>query len=408
MKRDTSLLKYGSRKIGINMPSSAVLPEIRSYNPGIDKSSIINNLVSLLPRRNAGKLLVVVSDKTRLCGYGEYLPWLVEAAAAKGFSTNDITFIIAYGTHPAQSEEESLHAYGDSFRQLNFVHHNCDDHDSMVTVGTTSRGTAVTVRKEVIDSEAIILFGAISHHYFAGYGGGRKLIFPGLASRESIYHNHKLFIDFERGTLHPGCQSGRLDGNPVAEDLKEIDSMLPSKIIISGILDKRGEVVSLVTGSNYQDFISACSTYDNIYRKTDLPLFDLVVASSGGYPKDINFIQTHKSIHNAASFVKDGGTLILLAECRDGLGNDSFIRIFEKSRAEAVQSLRENYSGNGGTALSMMAKTERIKIYMVTSLDEPACKKLGVEKIEEEEVDKVINSVKGDAALLENASIIYR
>lgn len=403
----TALLKYGSGKIEVNLPDNTRYMEIENPVRDINRDSFTRELLALLPQRVKGNLSLVVSDKTRLCGYGEFLPWIIEAAEIKGFGKENITVYIAYGTHPVQSETESLNAYGESFRNLNFLHHDCDDEGSMVTLGTSSNGTPVTVRKEIPESEAIILFGAISHHYFAGYGGGRKLIFPGLAARKSIYHNHKLFIDFKNRKLHPGCQSGILDGNPVSEDLKEIDRFFPDKIIISGILNKSGEVIRLLAGKDYEDFVSACNTYDKIYRKPATARFDLVIATAGGYPKDINFIQAHKSVHNAASFVKDGGTLILLGECRDGLGNENFISIFNETRENAVLSLEKHYSGNGGTALSMMSKTERIKIYMVTSLDSETCGKLGVTRLEPGAIGSVIDQVGGDIALIENASIIY-
>lgn len=408
MNRTVRNLKYGSSVIPVDTHTDTDILEIENPANTLDQNIFITNLESMLPHHKKGRLSVIVSDKTRLCGYGKFLPWIIEAAEKKGFNRKDISFLIAYGTHPMQTGNESMNAYGEIFNDYHFIHHDCDDSESMITLGTTRAGTSVTVRKEVVDSEAVILFGAISHHYFAGYGGGRKLIFPGLASRDSIYNNHKLFIDFEAKMLHPGCQSGILKGNPVASDLEEIDSFFPDKIIISGILNKSGEVTRLIIGRSYNDFVEACNTYDSFYRKKGGKLYDLVIASAGGYPKDINFIQAHKSIHNAASFVRDGGTLILLGECRDGLGNEQFINIFDNGREEAVKALGKHYSGNGGTALSTMAKTERIRIFMLTSLSDSICRKMGITPVRPEDIDTIYRSVTGEKAIIENASIIYR
>lgn len=408
MQAISKALKNGSGKIEINLPASCDILEINNPSIEINRVDFENNLSMLIPDHISGKLALVISDKTRLCGYEIYLRWVLDVVEKKGFSKDDICIYIAYGTHPIQSDIESLNAYGEVFKQYTFVHHDCDNSDTMLTIGETSSGTPVTVRKEIVESDLVILFGAISHHYFAGYGGGRKLIFPGLGSRESIYHNHKLFIDFDKHRLNPGCQSGVLDGNPVAEDLKEFDTFFPEKILISGILNKSGEVTRLLIGKNYDDFLVACETYDKIYRKRGVDQYDLVIASSGGYPKDINFIQAHKSIHNAASFVKDGGKLIILGECRDGLGNESFIKVFDNKMEEAVEALRSHYSGNGGTALSMMTKSERINIFMLTSLDDITCKKLGVTRITADMINDIIASNSGTSALLENASIMYR
>jgi nickel-dependent lactate racemase len=408
MTTTTAELKYGKSLKQLQIASDTYRPEGRDPLKVVTRETFLSDLEKIIPVSAGGFLTIVVSDKTRLCGYAAYLPCITEAASLKGYTKERIRFLIAYGTHPAQTEEESLKAYGNTFREYHFTGHNCDSHEDMVHVGTTVYGTPVIVRRELVDSDAIILFGALSHHYFAGYGGGRKLIFPGLAARESIYYNHRLFIDFENQRLHPGCRPGVLEGNPVAEDLKEADSFFPEKIIISGILNRNGEVARLITANSYQEFTDGCNLYDSFYRSTDGKMYDLVIASAGGYPKDINLIQAHKAIDNTASFVKDGGTLIILAECADGSGSNSFEKLFDRSPAELMASLKCNYSGNGGTALAMLSKSSRIKIFMVTSLDEDLCGKAGIKKIGIPEAETIIASEKGAVALIENGSIIYR
>ncbi len=401
-------LKYGSDYLNITMPADCDILEARGPSDEVSRESFIHDLDKYVGRKRFRSAGIVISDKTRLCSYDRLLPWLTDYLEESGNGYDNITFYIAYGTHPAQSDEESVAAYGETFRKFRFIHHNCDDKSSMVSLGRTSSGTDVMVRKEIPDHDMLILMGALSHHYFAGYGGGRKLIFPGLAAKESIYWNHKLFIDFKSKRLHPGCQSGKINGNPVGEDLKEIDSMLPPKVIISGILNPSGKVARLMTGSSYADFEEACNVYDSFYRSKSEKLYDLVIASSGGYPKDINLIQSHKSMHNAASFVKDGGTLILLAECRDGVGNDKFMALFNGSREDILDHLEKNYSGNGGTALSLLAKSSRIKILFHTTLSENDCNLMGVSKISKTEIDELLGSFKGSAAAIPNGSIIYR
>ena len=117
------------------------------------------------------------------------------------------------------------------------------------------------------------------------------------------------------------------------------------------------------------------------------PGFDIVLASCGGYPKDINFIQSHKALHNAAMFVRDGGLLLLYGECRDGIGSTTFLPWFEMgSFAAAFNELSRNYQGNGGTALAMMTKLQRIRIGMVTGLDEATCRLIGMERWSHESV----------------------
>ncbi len=407
----TFSLKYGSKEINIQIPSKAVIPDFTQPEFNITKESFTNDLNKLLPddRKKFENVAIVVSDKTRLCGYPEYLPWLTGLLLSKGAAKENIHIYIAYGTHPPQTEGESLKTYGPIYKEYLFVHHDCTDDSVFEICGTTKRGTPVTIRKDILKSTLLITFGAISHHYFAGYGGGRKLLFPGLAQRKAIYHNHGLFLDLSSRALATGCQPGQLNGNPLAEDLKEIDDFIPEKISIHGIMNASGKVCQLIAGKTYAEFEEVCRIHDSYYRHNSAEQYDLVVASSGGYPKDINFIQAHKSVHHAAAFVKDGGKLIILSECIDKIGSNYFMKYLEAGSFDAAfNMLAENYEGNGGTALSMMTKARRIKIHMLTSLDETTCKTLGVRKIDEKDIQPLIDAEKGSIAVIRNASILVK
>ena len=404
-------LKYGRSAVDLEFPGSAVFPEFREPEMNISREKFRKELLAVLPVDADAytRIGIVVSDKTRLCGYPEYLPWLTDVLHEKGVKKESICFYIAYGTHSRQSDEESLNSYGETYKSYRFVHHDCCDEESLISLGNTSRGTPVKIRRGILQSSMIITFGAISHHYFAGYGGGRKLLFPGLAGRKSVYANHGLFLDRKTRKLATDCQPGKLKDNPIAEDLEEIDGMLPAKISIHGILNSKGKVCRLLTGTNYKDFEFACREHDSYYRSGTDRQYDLVIASSGGYPKDINFIQGHKSIHHSAAFVKDSGRLIVFCECADGIGSDYFMKFLEAGSFEnAFKVLENNYEGNGGTALSMMTKTSRIKIFMHTKLSHRECEMLRVVKIGKQEIQQIIDAEKGSIAVIRNASLLVK
>jgi lactate racemase len=404
-------LKYGNQIIPLSLPVRTVLPEFEEPVFEVDKEVFVRELQANLSTGSypLQKIAVVVSDKTRLCGYPEYLPWVTETLLKLGAQKKNITFFIAYGTHAKQTEEESLKSYGETYRNFQFVHHQCADSSLFENKGVTSYGTPVDIRKDILQCTLLITFGSISHHYFAGYGGGRKLLFPGLASKKAIYHNHGLFLDRSGRALATECQPGQLEGNPLATDLKEIDSFLPQKISIHGILNASGKVCRLMVGKDYHDFVRACAVHDHYYRYKGKEIYDLVIASSGGYPKDINFIQAHKSVHHAAAFVKDGGHLIILSECIDKVGSDYFLKYLETgSFSAAFDILEQHYEGNGGTALSMMTKTKRIHISMLTSLNDDICQVLGVSRITPEKIQQKIEEEIGSIAVIRNASMLIR
>jgi len=404
-------LKYGSGEITLPLPPGA--EELKHAEPEVtvDPDKVRRDIHAYLYsiNRQVKDVGIVVSDKTRLCQFPVFLPVIAGAFQEYGVKREDITFYIAYGTHPRQTEEECLNSYGDIYNQYRFVHHDSRDEGLMEPVGTTSRGTGVKVHRAVLRHDLLVTFGAILHHYFAGFGGGRKLLFPGMAAYDSILKNHSLFLDFRKKELREGCQSGNLDTNPLALDLEEIDGMLPPRFEIHGILNSRREVCEIHFGLHYAHFRDACDRYDNYFRTGGEKRYDLVAASAGGYPKDINYIQAHKSIHNAASFVKDGGTLLILAECRDGIGNQAFMEIFRLGGWDAIfGAMEKEYKNNAGTALATLQKSRRFSIRFVTSLDEETCSMMGLVKTSGEEARELVAAAGGDVAWIGNASLLYQ
>jgi nickel-dependent lactate racemase len=404
-------LKYGSGEVSLELPPGA--EELKHTEPekSVKLDKFKRDLHSYLysVNRRVKDVGIVVSDKTRLCQFPLFLPLIAEAFLEYGLKKEDITFYIAYGTHPRQTDQECLESYGELYREYRFVHHDSKNEQQLETVGTTSRGTVVKVNRAVLGHDLLVAFGAILHHYFAGFGGGRKLLFPGMAGYDSILQNHRLFLDFGNRTLHPGCQPGNLADNPLALDLEEIDGMLPPRLEIHGILNSEKEVCEIHYGLHYNHFRDACDRYDHYFRIREEKLYDMVAASAGGYPRDINFIQAHKSIHNAASFVRDGGTLVILAECRDGLGNQAFMEIFRLGGWQQIfDEVEKAYRNNAGTALAIIQKSQRISIRFVTSLDEAACQMMGTVKTSEKEAGELVAAAAGKVAWIENASLLYR
>lgn len=405
------MLNYGSRKLELDIPDNSDILEATQPEYQVDKKKFINRLVESIKKEpgTLSKVAIIVSDKTRLCDYHLYLPWVTDSLHEIGIHKDNIVFYIAYGTHPRQTDKESIIAYGDTYKKYHFIHHDCTDSSLYTELGVTRQNTPVKVRKDILQNSLIITMGAISHHYFAGFGGGRKLLFPGLGEKESVYHNHSLYLDFDKKILQPGCQPGKLKGNIIAEDLEEFDTYLPPRISIHGILDISGKVNNLLVGNDYNDFVLACNEHDKYYKYALDKEYDMVIASAGGYPKDINFIQSHKSIHNASTFVKEGGKIIILAECRDGIGTPGFLPLFASNNPdELFRKMELHYTGNGGTALAMMDKARKYDIYLYSSLDKGVHEKMGIKSVNTHLISKIVKENKGSLAVISNASMLIR
>jgi nickel-dependent lactate racemase len=411
MATNTFTIMYGQETQPLMLPAQTVRLAV-GEQPQVITPDLFRARLTEFLRRNPLDLsrpCLVVADKTRLCGYPQYLPPLVDILQRHGMAASSLKVLIAYGAHARQSDEECRRCYGETYDRFSFVHHDCRDGSLFAELGATSRGVPIRLRRDLLAASCVITMGAISHHYFAGYGGDRKLVFPGCGEQAAIYANHALYLDRGAGCIAAGCQPGQLDGNPLAEDLFEIEERLPASLAVHGILDGERRLCDLLVGAGREDFLSACASHHRACA-TASPQFDLVVASCGGFPKDINFIQSHKALHNAAMFVKDGGLLLLYAECRDGVGSTTFLPWLAMGFTAAFRRLAENYEGNGGTALATMTKMQRIRIGLVTALDAETCRLIGGERWEHRQVVRHLSSVPAGTrvACIANASLLVR
>jgi nickel-dependent lactate racemase len=204
---------------------------------------------------------------------------------------------------------------------------------------------------------------------------------PGLASKAAIEHNHLLALDFENGAprRRAGVGNGRLDGNLVNEDMREAASMLAPSFLINTIMNERHEIVQIFCGDWYTAHRHGCAEYANRHTATIEEKRDLVIASCGGWPKDINLIQAHKSLDTAIGALKEGGNIILLAECSEGTGRDDFLKWFELGNTAAIaERLRTSYQVNGQTAWALASKTERFQVTLVSQLPEDVVRRMGM------------------------------
>lgn len=403
-------MRYGPASLEFEVPRGARFLDLPDIEAKVSPESFAADLAPFLDKFSvSATIAIVVADKTRLCGYDIYLPVLLNEIVRRGISESNITIYIAYGTHLPQSDAESRSAYGPVWNRFRFVHHDCRDDSIFKEVGKTRKGTAVRLRRDICDAGHVITFGAVSHHYFAGYGGGRKLIFPGLGEQKAIYQNHGLFLDRVKRRLSRGCSPGKITGNPLAEDLAEMESFCPVDLSIHGIINSHGELCRLIVGKGTAVFQDACRLHGAHSEIDESAVYDCVLASCGGFPKDINFIQSHKAIHNAAMFVKDGGTLVVLAQCRDSIGSLTFLPWFDlKDWDAAFDRLSADYQGNGGTALATMEKARRIRIFLVTDLDAQICSEIGLFSLSHAEAVAKINSHGGSLAVIPNAGFVVK
>jgi nickel-dependent lactate racemase len=282
-------------------------------------------------------------------------------------------------------------------QRLRTIDHFAYDPSEMVLLGTTERGTPVEVNRALKDFSHVVVTGAIGFHYFAGFTGGRKSICPGLASARTIEATHMLALDFETGGRRAGVGPGLLAGNAVHEECERITAMIKPRFCINSVVDDRSRVVRIYAGDWRVAHRTGCRAYLASHSTKIDSKREIVVASCGGLPYDINLIQANKALEMAAHACTDGGTIVLLAECRDGLGHSTFRKWFAEKDSRALEArLRGAYEVNGQTAWSLLRKAERYQIHLVSELPDEEVRRMRM--FPARSLDQVLDGVGRDPA----------
>lgn len=333
---------------------------------------------------NAGEsVLFVVPDATRNAAAGQIVNLLVRRLIANGTLPHEMAVIFATGIHrPVTPEEQSEIVTPFIAQRIKLLHHDPRNPVKLFNVGETSGGIPVELNWVLTEHDHIILIGGVTFHYFAGFTGGRKLICPGLASSGTIAATHAIAFDCDRLARREGVGNGMLANNPVHEAFVEAASKVKISFAVNTIVGESGEAVEVFCGDWIESHSAACESYAADNTITIAEKRGLVIASCGGFPHDINLIQAHKALEAASHACTEGGTIVLLAECRDGLGRDDLMDWFTaRDSRELAERLCREYRVNGQTAWSLLQKAERFDVRIMTALDEAITDQLRMTKL---------------------------
>ncbi len=342
-------------------------------------------------------VLLVVPDATRRTASGQIVNLLVRRLIASGTMPFDIRIIFATGIHRKVTDEEKREIVTPFIAQrVKMLDHNARDLAQIVNVGETSSGIPIQLNRALTEHDHRIIIGGINFHYFAGFTGGRKLICPGLGATRTVSETHKLAFDCENKTRREGVGTAKLDGNAVHEAFMEVVEKLPPSFAINAIVNESGEAVEIFAGNWKTSHRKACDFYAQKHTVKIEEKRELVIVSGGGFPHDINMIQAHKALDSAVNACAEGGTIIFLAECENGLGRNDFLDWFEaENSAKLAERLSESYQVNGQTAWSLLKKAEKFDIRILTSLSKEETRRMRLQKARDlESILSKINSNK--------------
>lgn len=314
------------------------------------------------------KIAIVTSDITRPCPTWQIMPALLRHLYAAGVKREDITLVFALGSHRHHTPEEMQHLAGDlAYNEITCVDSNPDD---CINLGVTKSGTPVDITRVVAEADRRICLANIEYHYFAGYSGGAKSIMPGVSNRAAIQANHSMMV-------RPEAHAGRLAGNPIREDIEEAAAICGIDYIVNVVLDEHKQIIKAVAGDVTAAHRAGCAFLDTLYRKEIAKKADIVLVSQGGAPKDLNLYQTQKALDNAKHAVRDGGVIVLIGSCKEGLGEKTFQQWIEEATCpkDLIDRVQADFKLGGHKAAAIAMVLENADVYLVSEMPEELTKK---------------------------------
>jgi len=317
-------------------------------------------------------VVIVVTDHTRATPTREIVPLLWEKIRGT-VAKEDVTLLIATGIHRAPTEDEMKTMLGDLRHEFRVLIHDCDR--DTVEIGRSHLGTPIAIHRALVEADRIVSIGHIGMHYYAGYSGGRKNILPGVASRATIEANHALLTD-------PRSMACAYGGNPISEEMVEAARMAGLDLIIDVIFARDGRVGRIVIGDPEEAHAVGRAVWDKHFHVSFQEPFDVVIASAGGHPKDINLYQAYKAQFNAMRTLREGGILLLVAACKMGIGNAVFEEwIHRTDSPEDVFAIyeQEGFVLGGHKAVYHARDLSRATIFLFSDLDDTTVRRFYME-----------------------------
>lgn len=324
---------------------------------------------------------ILIPGQDRIAATEIYVPLILEQLHAAGIADENIAVTVATGTHAKHTPADIRRLLGDEAAdRVRAEQHNCRPGPHLAELGVTSFGTPVELNRAVVEADVKILTGRIIPHYFAGFGGGRKAILPGVASVRTILHNHALTLAPGRG-IHPAIRACSLQGNPVHLDMVEAARLVAPTFILNTLLDTEHRMVSAVAGDLEAAHQAGCALAREWFCPTLPAPVDAVIASPGGWPYDCDFVQALKTLFDVQDIVRPGGAILWIASCRQGI-KEGFLKLAALGDDDELETaVRAHYTLAGHNSIMLRALRHRARIALYSDLADTDVRLLGLEPV---------------------------
>ena len=379
MTEKTITFGYGTGTQTVSIPEEQILDIIEGHPaPAVDMEKAVLDclrhptgtapLTELV--QPGDKVCFVCADITRAWNLSnQFLIYIVNELNRAGIPDSDMYVVFAQGTHRAHTPEEDIRVVGEEVaRRIRLYQHDSRDKDNLVFMGHTKLDTPVWLDRRVVEADKVILVNGITTHLFAGYGGGRKLILPGVAGWDTIQKNHcHALADQFGGGVNPATRAAVLENNPVSDDMQEACDMVKPCFLVHSVVNDEGQICRMVGGDPYKAWLEGVREVARIQKVTYRERADVTFGCAGGYPKDVNLYQGCKFYDAAAETTKPGGIIIAIVESPEIMDPPAFMGSFRfDSEADMERALRENFTIPFFAAFNLFCLAHKYTIYMVT------------------------------------------
>ena len=353
-------LPYGKTQVEVKIPDGATVAHPRELPRVNDVDAEIRRAMAAPigspPLRDvaAGKrdAVVVINDITRPAPSREMLTAILEELRLVGIPETAVTVVIATGNHRPNTSDEIARMIGDDFaRRLRVINHACEDDSALTRVSAPGVDIPIRVNSHVAKASLKILTGLIAPHQAAGFSGGRKSLTPGVAALETIAKQHS----FPIRPYDPAM--GWMKGNPFHEVAITVARTVGIDFIVNVVKNCRGEVVHAVAGNVEAAHEAGVAICEKSWVTTFPRKYDLVIVTPGGFPRDIDLHQAQKAMSTAELVAADGGVIVLIAECADGIGKFAAWLKGAKSPQDVIERFkREGFTREHSSKAFMCAR----------------------------------------------------
>ena len=378
-------IPYGKGEMEIRIPKKNYVATLMPhFKPGLKDEAgavkkALENPIGTKRLREIAKgrksAVIVVNDITRPTATYKLLPHLIQELKEGGMKEDQVQFLVATGTHRDNTKEELEGMLGkEVVQRFKVVNHHCQDDKIMVDLGKTSGGIPVVINRLFWEAELKITTATIAPHQSAGFSGGRKSVLPGIASLATLKQHHGFGMRSNKPAM------GWVEGNPFHMHAVEAAKMAGTDFILNTVQNDRKELTQVVAGDVEKAWLEGVKGSREIFEVTVPRPADIVITTPGGFPKDIDLYQSQKSMASSELVVKEGGTVILLAECKDGVGAHGFYEWM--SAATCPQDvidrfIREGYSIGASKAWLFSRCLKRSDLIVVSkSIDNKTLKEM--------------------------------